>query len=144
MSDSDIGSALSPIQQAISAKMLGDDTLMGMVTGIFDFRGIPEDQAYPYVTIGNPTETDDSTFDCAGYDTTFTLHVWSGQPGMQECQRIFARLNKLFRGQPLAVPGMDHVGTWYDYSTIGSDPDDTRVTHGPIRYRIGAGEIGED
>lgn len=144
MSDGDIGSALSPVQQALSSKMQGDDTLMGMVAGVFDFRGIPENQTYPYVTVGDSTETDDSTFDTTGYDTTFTLHIWSIQPGTQECQRILARLNKLFNHQPLTVPGMAHVGTWYDLSNTLADPDDTRVTHFWVRYRIGVGEIGDD
>jgi len=135
-----MGSALSPIESAIAAKLLADATLIGMVTGIFDFRGIPLNQEYPYVTLGDSTETDDSTFDTIGYDTTFTLHIWSAQPGSKECQQILARLNMLLNHQPLTLTGLAHVGTWYDMSQTLSDPDDTRVTHLWVRYRIQAGE----
>lgn len=144
MNDSDVGSALEPIQAAIEAKIRSDQTLMLMITGIFDFRGILRGQAYPYISLGDSTETDDSTFDTAGYDTTFTLHIWSNQPNSQECQRIYVRLNKLFNRKPLVLAGMDHVGTWLDFVTTLPDPEDNKLTHMPVRYRIGAGEIGED
>lgn len=135
-----VGSALSPIQVAIGAKLTGDPTLTGMVTGIFDWRNIPAGQNYPYLTIGQATETDDSTFDTLGYEDTFTLHIWSIQPGTQEAQQIFGQVQKLLNHQPLVLTGMSHVGTWYEMSEILSDPDDTRLTHIPARYRIGAGE----
>lgn len=133
-------SALEPIQDAIVAKLKGDVTLMGLVTGIFDFRGIPIGQLYPYVTVGDSTETDDSTFDTPGYEDTCTLHIWSIQPGSRECQQIFQQIQRLLNQQPLELVGMSHVGTWYEMSQTLGDPDDTRLTHMPVRYRIGAGE----
>jgi len=135
-----VGSALSPIQAAIGAKLTDDATLMALITGVFDFRGIPVDQAFPYITIGEATETEDSTFDTPGYEDTFTLHIWSIQPGTQECQQILANLNRLLNHQPLTLAGMSHVGTWYDLAWTLDDPADTRITHMPVRYRIGAGE----
>jgi hypothetical protein len=133
-------SATGPIQSSIAAKLLGDSALVGLVTGVFDFRGIPPDQAFPYVTIGDSTEVDDSVFGALGYDTTFTLHIWSIQPGAQECQQILSNLNRLLNHQPLVLTGFTHVGTWYDMAQTMSDPDDTRITHMPVRYRIEAQE----
>lgn len=133
-------SALEPIQDAIVAKLKGDDTLKGMVTGIFDFRGVPIGQLYPYVTVGDSTEIDDSTFDTDGYEDACTLHIWSIQPNTQECQQIFKQIQRLLNHQPLALAGMSHVGTWLDMAQTLGDPDDTRLTHMPVRYRIGAGE----
>jgi hypothetical protein len=136
-----VGSALSAIQVAIGEKLTDDTALMALITGVFDFRGIPKDQAFPYVTVGDTTETDDSTFDTLGYEDTFTLHIWSIQPGTQECQQILANLNRLLNHQPLNLANMSHVGTWYDLSWTLPDPADTRITHMPVRYRIGAGEL---
>ena len=138
-----VGSALSPIQVAIGEKLTGDATLMALIAGVFDFRGIPPGQQFPYITLGESTETDDSTFDTFGYADTFTLHIWSIQPGSQECQQILKNLNRLLNQQPLDLDQLSHVGTWYDLAWTLDDPADTRITHMPVRYRIDAGENEE-
>jgi len=135
-----VGSAMSAIQTAIGAKLTNDTTLSALITGVFDFRGIPPDQAFPYVTIGDMVETDDSTFDTLGYLDECTLHIWSIQPGSQECQQILKRLNQLLTEEPLTLEDLNHIGTWYERAWILADPDDARITHMAVRYRIGAGE----
>jgi hypothetical protein len=138
-----VGSAMSPVQTAIGAKLEGDAPLMGLITGVFDRKGIPPGQAYPYITIGEGTETADDTFDTQGYADTTTLHIWSIQPGGQEAQQILGNLNRLLNGQPLTLDSLDHVGTWYDLAWTLDDPADTRLTHIVVRYRIEAGEQEE-
>jgi len=133
-------SAMEAIAEAVGLKLTGDAPLMALITGVFDFRGIPANQAFPYVTIGEETETDDSTFDTLGYEDTLMLHIWSIQPGAQECRLILKNLNRLLNHQPLALANMSHVGTWYELALTMDDPADTRITHMPVRYRIGAGE----
>lgn len=138
-----VGSALEPLQDAIVATLKDDFLLTSMVTGIFDAQGVPRGQAYPYIALGDTTETDDSTFDTIGYEATLTLHIWSMQPNAQEAQRILARMNRLLNGQPLTLADMSHVGTWYDGSQSLRDRDDTRLMHLAVRYRVGAGENEE-
>lgn len=135
-----VGSARTPIKNAIVAKMQADNAFTAMVTGVLDTRGVPRGQAYPYITAGDTTETDDSTFDALGYEDTCTLHIWSNQPNTDEAEAILAAVLRMFNHQPLDVQGMDHVGTWYDFSTVLGDPADARITHIPVRLRIGVGE----
>jgi hypothetical protein len=135
-------SAMGAIDIAMGAKMENDTSLMAVITGVFDFRGVPIAQGFPYITKGNATEVPDHVFGTKGYDTTFTLHIWSIQPGTQECEQILALLNDLFDEQPLTISGFNQVGTWYEYAEVMDDPDDTRITHMPVRYRIGAQKAG--
>lgn len=133
--------ATGAIQQAIDAKLTGDAPLMTLVTGgIVDFRGIPQGQTYPFLTIGDGTEAPMHSFARKGYTDTVTLHIFSRQLGAKECQTILARLNFLLDEQTLTLNNMHCVGCWYDFSQPMGDPIDNRITHMPVRYRIMAQE----
>lgn len=136
-------SAQSQVQKAFVARCKARSTLMAIVTGVFDYRGMPVGQAFPYLTVGDFTETKSagaSSFDKKAWDLTHTMHIWSRQPGMKEAQNILAELNAEFDEQPMTLDSQQSLGTWYDFSQTLGDPDDSRITHIPVRYRITAQE----
>lgn len=131
--------ALKEIQTAVYQTLSNDATLKGMVTGIFDF--VPENQAYPYVTIGDATEVPFRTFGRNGSNTTLVLHIWSRYKGFSEGLDILAQLNSLLDAQPIAVDGYDTVYLLYDSGEPMKDPDGI-TRHIPARYRMVVQESG--
>lgn len=132
--------SLAEIPAAIYAKLVPggvlDSTLAGLgVTGVFDFRAVPENQAFDYITLGDASEMPDNTFGRRGYDSKILLHIWSRAIGSKTANSILARLNTLLDQQPLSLATQSHVYTMYDWSNRIADPDGLTL-HVPVRYKI--------
>ena len=127
------GSALAAIQKAVYERLSADSSLMGKVTGIFDF--VPDNQEFPYVTIGEATTVPFATFSRFGEEATITLHIWSRYQGFKEIADIMDDLNRLLGHQDLQVIGYDTITCFYDFSETLREPDGI-TRHGVVRYRI--------
>ncbi|MGW1278015.1 DUF3168 domain-containing protein [Streptomyces tsukubensis] len=128
-------SPLLPVQTALYTVLTGDQNLTDMVTGVYDF--VPEQAVYPYVVIGEATETPSGTHDRYGWDTVITLHVWTRHRGHSKGLRIGARVAALLDHQPLTLPGFDHIATRAEYSQTLTDPEPPGdIRHLVLRYRV--------
>ncbi|OLE51930.1 MAG: hypothetical protein AUG51_20595 [Acidobacteria bacterium 13_1_20CM_3_53_8] len=113
-----------------------DATLTSLgITGIFDQRGVPENQPFDYITIGDTIETPNNTLGRRGYNNTVTIHIWSRQFGQKTVQAMIARLNQLFDQVHLNLATQAHVYTMYDQSMYLPQPDGLTL-HAPVRYRF--------
>ena len=126
-------SPLLPLQTAMYQRMVADDTLMGMVSGVFD--DVPEGQAKPYVVIGEAIETPRNNHGQFGRETVVTLHIWSEHAGFSEALNIQNTTVELFDHQPLSVDGQHVVSVRYEFSQPLRDPD-PHIRHGVIRFRV--------
>lgn len=124
---------LGALQAALFARLTGDATLMGLVTGVYD--GVPEGTAPPYVTLGEGTEVEWNTFDRRGHEATVTLHVYSEAAGFKEALEITERVTELATSTPLVVAGHGTVLVQLDdvQTIIGADG---RTRHIPITLRV--------
>lgn len=127
-------SPMRAIQAALYEVLSEDATLSGMVTGVHD--DVPEDAALPYVVIGDFIEVPRNSQDRRGWETLATLDVWSNYRGNWEAADIAARLAALLDHQPLTLPGYHHVVTRFEFSQTLRDPDDPKLRHVPVRFRI--------
>jgi hypothetical protein len=93
------------------------------------------DQAYPYVTIGELVAEQSDTLNEQGSGIEMTVHVWSRQPGMQECQLLMARAKDALDRQRLPAPGFQWVDTIWEYAQTLRDPDGV-TRHGILRFRV--------
>ncbi|MFJ4987894.1 DUF3168 domain-containing protein [Streptomyces sp. NPDC088732] len=124
-----------PIQQALSARLSGDEDLQALITGVFDF--VPEKQAYPFVVIGEATETPDNRHGGFGRQTSVTLHVWSQYRGYTQALQIGAIITGLLDHQPLPIAGLDWISTRFEFSQTLTDPEPPGdIRHLVLRYRI--------
>jgi Protein of unknown function (DUF3168) len=128
-----MSSSLLPIQQAIYNRLTGDSVLMAKVTGVFDY--VSDNQAFPYITIGEATSNPFRTFSRFGEEVTVTLHIWSRYDGSKEALEILNEMNRLLADQDLAVTGYDTVACFYEFSETLRDPDGI-TRHLVVRYRI--------
>lgn len=125
--------ALKAIQTAIYGQLKADGTLMALIKGIFD--NPPQDQAFPYITVGDFTMNPFNTFAKVGKDATATLHVWSRSPGFKEGMEILDRINIVLDGIALAVTGYSLVKCEFETATTLRDPDGA-TRHIAVGYRV--------
>ncbi|MEU9972349.1 DUF3168 domain-containing protein [Streptomyces sp. NPDC051014] len=126
--------ALEAVQRAFYARMTASPELMALVTGVYD--DVPEDATYPYIVLGEATETPDNAHARIGRATSSMLHIWSQYDGYAEALQILSVLAALFDHQPLDVPGLHHVSTNYEFSQTLTDPEPPgNIRHIPVRFR---------
>ena len=127
------GSAFWALQVAVRSRLIADQTLMAKVKGIFD--AVPDNQTFPYVTIGDVTSVPNRTLDKFGEECTITLHIWSRYNGFKEAAEILNDLNRLLADEVFSVSGWQMEGCYYDFSETLRDPDGI-TRHIPVRYRV--------
>jgi hypothetical protein len=124
---------MGPIQAALYGALTGDSTLMGLVTGIYDW--VPEGTATPYVVIGETIATPRNAHDRFGRRSVTTIHVWSTHHGFSEINTILSRITAVLDHQPLTVTGHDAVMVHHEFTQTLNDPD-PEIRHGVIRFAI--------
>ncbi len=133
--------SLGEWQTAAYAKLTGDTTLMGIVTGVFDYGAVPQNQPYPFIVLGDGTELPMNAFGTRGYISTLTLHIWDNSNGFKTCQAILANMNRLLDQQILSLATLHHVYTLYNFSQTLNDPGVNNIKHMPVRYLTFAQEV---
>lgn len=131
-------SSLLPIQKTIYSMLKSDTSLMSKIKGVFD--DVPDNQAFPYIVIGDATEVPANTFGQNGYEATVTLHIWSRYKGFAEALQILDEVNRILDGKNIVCEGLGDVFCWYEFSETMRDPDGI-TRHIPVRYRIISKEV---
>lgn len=128
-------SAIWPVQQAIYGRLNGDATLLAIVPGgIHD--GVPDQQTFPYVVLGDAREEPDNAHDQDGNDEELDVFVRSRYRGFKEALQIGQRIDFLLDGHQLVVAGWGTIKVQRDFKETFRDPDGaTRILL--ARYRVG-------
>ena len=127
------GSALFAVQRAIYRELTANQDLMSIITGVYDH--VPENQPFPYVSIGEFTSAPFRTQTRFGEEITVTMHIWSQEEGYREAAAILDQLNKSLADAVINVEGFGDVGFFYEFSQALKDPDGV-TRHMPVRYRL--------
>jgi len=130
------------LQVAVQTRLLGDSTLMGMITGVFEQA--PEGQAFPYITYGQHVDGTDPTFRKMNANSLFLMDIFSQQGADDQCYQILAEVRRLLQtadtNPPLTLTDYGMAYLHYDWSTILKEPD-YNVRHMPVRFRVKAYEL---
>ena len=125
-------SASWPLQVALYAALTGHAPLQALVTGIFDRP--PEDQAMPYVVIGESFASDWSTKTFDGQAHRLRLHIWDQSPGQGQTQRILALCAAALDALPDSIEGHRLVRWQRLQEQVLKDPDGY-TQHGILELR---------
>lgn len=122
-----------PIQKAIYDALTGDATLMGKIEGVYDH--VPQNESFPYVSIGKDTASDFSgnTFD--GVNADVMINTWARGAGRKECKEIMAEIYRVLHNASLTVTGFTLVLLQFDFSDTELDPDG-ETYHGVQRFKM--------
>src|ERR1700744_6726135 len=94
------------LQQAIFATLCASDEIKDVVADpprVFDAP--PRGVAFPYIVIGDDTESDWSTATDAGSEHALVIHVWSRADGRMEAKLVADAVRDELAGAELAVTG---------------------------------------
>lgn len=125
--------AINPIQEALYTKLISITSLMNKVNGIYDF--VPQGTEYPYVTIGENTQSDWGSKTFTGFDDTISIHTWSRGAGRKSCAEIMSDIYSAIHEGSLSVSGFKVTVLRQEFSEIILDPDG-QTYHGIQRFRI--------
>jgi hypothetical protein len=131
-----VATAVRPLLTAVYEKLTASSGLMAVVSGVYD--EVPENAAFPYVSIGPLIEAPDDVHDRQGLDALLTVHVWSDQPGSAQAADIFAAVDAALDRQPLAVAGWTVVSVRHEQHQVLKDSDPS-VRHINAQYRVRLG-----
>ncbi|MED4461861.1 DUF3168 domain-containing protein [Metabacillus fastidiosus] len=123
--------ALWELQKAIYQRLSSDPVISGMVTGVFD--AVPENQAYPYVVIGEPSELPFDTKSTFGEEISIVIHVWSDYAGKKETYNILNACLKSL-SYKLDIEGFKLLKVERRGMTVFDDID-PKIKHGVLRMR---------
>lgn len=134
--------SLSEVEAAVYIKLTGDATLIAFLAtpligtyAVFDFGAVPENQPFPYITIGNSREKPNNAFGRRGYLSMCTLDIWDSQyGGFKKSQQILARMNTLLDQQILTLATQACVYFLYQGATPLNDPGDNKILHTSVDY----------
>lgn len=123
-------------QRALYQLLKNDPTLAGEGNkGVFDF--VPDNQAFPYVRIGDIEWVDFSTHTEDGFEGTCTIHTWSRpvDRGRRETLILQGIIYSLLHRSNLAIENYANVSLRFVSSNILVDPDNVTV-HGIQVFRL--------
>ena len=137
--------SLGEVDAAVYAKLTGDSQLVAMLAApllgtfaVFDFSAVPENQPFPYITLGDNDEKSLPAFGTRGYLTTHKNGIWDSQyGGFQKSQQILARMNYLLDQKdqstmPLATQKL--VYYLHQGAIQMNDPGDNKILHTSVEY----------
>jgi len=121
------------VQTAIYTALNGDATLGAMVTGIYD--SVPQDTAYPYVTVGEDNHNEWDTNTTLGSDCSITIHTWSRSRGKKETKTIQGAIYDVLHRANLSAAGYRIDLTEFVSSQSFTDSDGL-TRHGVQTFRM--------
>lgn len=129
-----VGTALWELQKAIFQRLSSDPSVTGLVTGVFDH--VPNDQAFPYIQLGDPNMLPFDTKTSSGEEIAFVIHAWSQYPGKKEAYDILNACLKSITLSPLSIEGGFSIVRVERQQIQVFDDIDGRNKHGVLRLRF--------
>jgi len=127
---------MADIQSALYQRLAAEDADLG--AAVYDY--VPEGGAasWPYITVGEATETPANAHTFIGRDTTVNLHVWSKYRGFAEANAVANRVTTLLDHRPAELDvgdGQYVTAIRFEFGQTLRD-EDPEIRHVVIRFRI--------
>ena len=126
--------ALWEVQKAVVSAMTSSTTLTTLVSSkIYDEP--PTNEDYPYIVVGNPTETGDNTLQKLGFNNTIICFIYTKPYGLgwYPATQIFDAMNAVLNAKRLPLTNLNIVHCKND-NVMHEVDKDKRILH--VRYRI--------
>lgn len=122
------------IQKAIFKALNDDAELNNKITGVFDF--VPQQQGFPYVTIGADSFSDFGSHTFDGLDGFVIIDSWTqGERGRKVVKEIQAEVYRILHDNNLIVTGFCVIKIRREFVETVLDPDG-QTHHGIERYSL--------
>jgi len=126
-----IQTAMAEIQRSIYERLSSDPTLSAKITGVFN--SVEEDQAFPYLTVGEPSVLPFTTKNKFGEELSIVIHAWSLYNGNLEAINL---LNLCLDALSTRMQLDGFTIRKVDVDSIRVfDDADPRIRHGVLRLK---------
>lgn len=120
-------------QKAIYEKLTGSGPLISAVSGIFDH--VPQDTAFPFVTISDISSSDISNLNKNGIEQKIKINIWSSEAGKKQATDIMELIYSLLNNTTISVVGHIFVTMGFISNSIELE-DDGWTYHGIMNLRV--------
>lgn len=129
------GIAQWEVQKHVYSEMLSDAVLQNSLTGGIHDMIAPPEADYPYMVIGDWTESNDDMQANVGRQCTATIHVWSNYEGSKEAKLIGNQICVVIDRKPFVTENWNCNVVYLEYvnNMLGSDD---RKQHLIMRFRF--------
>lgn len=131
------------LQAAVVAALRASTALVALV-GTAIYEAVPPNPDFPYVTIGETQEQDDSSDPCipSASDIFLDVHIWSrpSPPSFVECKRIATAVRRAVHNQPLVLATHNLKLIQHRISRTFRDPDNV-TAHGIVTFEALTEEV---
>ena len=121
------------LQAAVKTRLDEFTALNDIVGPVLDHA--TQDEAFPYVVIGDDTHNPLDTHSTQGSDSTITIHTWSRYRGKKETKEIQREIYNALHRYSLVVAGVDTVDCQFEFGESLLD-EDGLTRHGIQRFRV--------
>lgn len=104
------------------------------------YDAVPQNAAFPYVTIGDDTMTDWSAKGEGKAEVTATVHTWSRYNGRKECKEMMDAVLQAVTGAAWSLDGFHVVTCGLEFSQVLEEADGI-TRHGVQRFRFRIEEV---
>ena len=120
------------IFSTLSSATITDVAGASITSRVFD--DVPEGTAYPYVVIGEETDTNIGTKDLDANEHTLTMHVWSQYRGRKEIKNIMSQIYTSLHNSVIYLSGATLVNIRHEFEQTLLESDGI-TRHGVMRFR---------
>lgn len=126
-------SATWEVQKAVYSTLKADSTFMNLIESLTDEP--PTNETYPYVIIGDGTETPDDNHSTLGFETYLNLIIYTKPAGLgyYTATQILERMNTLLNTKRLTLDTLRMLLIVYDNSSKFRNKDIRGIN---VRYKI--------
>ena len=128
-------SASWALQQSVFATLSASDevkAVAGDPPRVFDVP--PRDAAFPYIVIGDDTQSDWSTATEGGSEHALAIHVWSRADGHREAKLAAEAVRGALDGAALSLTGQALIDIRHLETTFARESDGETI-HATLRFR---------
>jgi|CXWL01.1.fsa_nt_gi hypothetical protein len=121
------------VQKAIYEKLTGNSQLMALINGVFD--NVPQETAFPFVTIGDVFASESSSLGKNGVEQKLSINIWSREAGHKQASVIMDVIYGLLHNGVLTIAGQIIITVRTISSSIRLE-DDGWTYHGIINIMV--------
>lgn len=122
------------LQKIIYSSLTGNTSLITLLGGTKIYDHHPLKAAFPYLVIGQATDTDWSTSSEDGSEHSFVIHVWSAKSDRQEVYQFQNQIKQSLHDVSLTAVDHHIVNLRFEFSEVRADPQSDTL-HGITRFR---------
>jgi hypothetical protein len=130
-------SAALALQEAVYKRLKDSTALASKISEVYD--GFPDQEKnpskFPFITIGDANSVPFNSYQHAGEEVYFDIHIWSRYRGFKEGLEITGIVQSLFNQQEIDVEEFGTVSSFLESTDTMRDTDGI-TRHIILRYRF--------